>query len=200
MELILIKSYKHLSTYEKEWKAILIESKNTSPFMEYEYVYNWWKSLVEEINIEIHAVKENNRVIAFFPFQLNKTWFGYRIQFLSFKGTNLIGISAKPSDMDRVIMFTFDALIQQKNSAIFQLVGLDEGGKTSAKLSNYLKARSIREQSFQIVNINTTLLSPNENYTRTTIFSTNTLTAKLYRNFLWTKEKINSKGIGRIRK
>lgn len=193
LELILIKSYKHFSIYEKEWKAILIESKNTNPFMEYEYVYNWWKSLVKEINIEIHAVKENNRVIAFFPFHLSKTWFGYKIQFFPYEGANFVGISAKQSDMDRVIMFTFDALIHHKNSAIFQLEGLEEDGKTSAKLSSYLKARSIKEQSFQIV-------TPYENYKRTTIFATNTLTAKLYRNFLWTKEKINSKGIGRIRK
>lgn len=73
MEHILINTYKHFSLHEKEWSAILEANENTNPFLEYEYVYNWWTSLEVGRKVEIHAVKDNNRVIAFFPFEVKKT-------------------------------------------------------------------------------------------------------------------------------
>lgn len=192
MELILIKSYKHLSLFEREWKGILEENKNTNPFIEYEFIYNWWKSFIGNIKIEIHAVKENNRIIAFLPFQMVKTWFGYKIQFLSINSINYIDIIAKIKDMDRVIMFTFDALIKQKKSAVFYLNGFVEDWNTPVKLSNYLKARNMKVQSKRIENTNTDFQDIS---TLKTIFSTNTLCAKAYRNFLWVKENSYLKGI-----
>lgn len=199
MELILIKSYKHLSIYEKEWKAILEENENKNPFIEYEYVYNWWMSFVDEINIEIHAVKENNRIIAFFPFQLNKKWFVYKVQFLPLRVLNSIDIIAKRRDVDRVIMFALDALIKQKKSAVFYLDGLVESGDSPVKLSNYLKSRNMKEQSTRILPINIDLQNLANPSTRKIIFSTNTFGAKTYRNYLWVKETINSKVIGRLK-
>ncbi|KQL33392.1 GNAT family N-acetyltransferase [Psychrobacillus sp. FJAT-21963] len=151
MELILIKSYKHLSVYEKEWSAILEANQNTNPFIEYEFVYNWWQFLGENEEIEIYAVKENNRIIAFFPFQSEKTWFGYMLHFLALGDANYMDIIAKKRDVDRVIMYVFDAIIKKKKSVVFYLHGLLESVDTPFQLSNYLKARNMKEQYYRIV-------------------------------------------------
>ncbi|MDF2065058.1 hypothetical protein [Bacillus sp. Cr_A10] len=188
MELILIKTYKHLSLYEREWKAILKENENINPFIEFDYIYNWWKSSNKDIEIEIHAVKEHNKIIAFFPFQLNKNWFGYKIQFLSLLDMNHSNVIVKRRDMDRVIMFVLDMILKQKKSVIFLLNGLLESEGTPGKISNYLKARNIKEYSIKLKDVE------KSTYKRKMLFSTNSLRAKTYRNSLWIKEKLLLKG------
>ena len=81
MELIQIKTLKHLEVFEKEWNAILEESKNDNPFIEYTFIYNWWRSIELKEKVEIYAVKEHNRIIAFFPFQVKKNNFSYVFHF-----------------------------------------------------------------------------------------------------------------------
>lgn len=151
MELILIKSYKHLSIYEKEWSEILADNKNTNPFIEYEFVYNWWRFLGEKEEVEIYAVKENNKITAFFPFQIKRKWFGSLLHFLALGDANYMDIVVRNRDKDRLIMFVFDSLIKQKKHIVFSLHGLLESLGTSDKLSNYLKARSLKEKYRSIV-------------------------------------------------
>ncbi|GGA42575.1 hypothetical protein [Psychrobacillus lasiicapitis] len=190
MELVLIKSYKHLSIYEQDWCAILEENKNRNPFIEYDFVYNWWKLIGENEGVEIYAVKEHNRMIAFFPFQLKKALFGYIVQFLAYKDAYYMDLIALKRDLNRVIMFVFDAIIDQKKSAVFHLHGLVESSGTPAKITNYLQARNMKEQYTRAV-------TESNDYTRKTIFSTNTIRAKTYRNFLWSKEAVNARSVNR---
>ncbi|KOO51976.1 GNAT family N-acetyltransferase [Viridibacillus arvi] len=151
MELIQITAYMDLGRYEKEWSAILEENNNTNPFIEYEFVYNWWRFLGKDEKVEIYAVKENDRMIAFFPFQLEKTWYGYILHFLALGDANYMDIIARKRDLDQVIMFVFDALIKEKKSIVFYLHGLLETIETHSKLSNYLKARNMKERYSRIV-------------------------------------------------
>lgn len=151
LELIQITTYMDLGRYEKEWSAILEENDNTNPFIEFEFVYNWWRFLGKEEKVEIYAVKENNRTIAFFPFQSEKTWYGYILRFLALGDANYMDIIARERDIDRVIMFVFDALIKKKKSVVFYLHGLLESVETHSKLSNYLKARNMKERYSRIV-------------------------------------------------
>lgn len=189
MELVLIKTYKHLSIYEKDWLAILEANQNISPFLEYEFVYNLWEVLGEEKGVEIYAVKEHNRIIAFFPFQVKQTWFGYMLYFIAQDEGNCMDIIAKEREKDRVIMFVFDALINKKKSIVFSLDGLLESGDTLSKLLSYLQARSMKLNSKYIPKHDSI------KFNTKTIFSTNTIRAKTYRNFLWTKEMVTAKVI-----
>ncbi|MGB3103017.1 MAG: hypothetical protein WBB56_13995, partial [Psychrobacillus psychrotolerans] len=108
MKLISIKSYTHLEVYEEDWNKITGDNKNTNPFIEYQFVYNWWKILGAQENVEILAVQEHNRIIAFFPFQFQKKWFGYIAHFLALGITNYMDIIARKSDVSRTIMFALD--------------------------------------------------------------------------------------------
>ena len=196
MELVLIKSYKQLSLYKKDWLSILEANENRNPYLKYEFLYKLWLNLGQKEGIEIYAVKEHNRIIAFFPFHSKETWFGYMLCFVAHNEVNAMDIIAKERDRDRVIMFVFDELINMKKSVVFSLKGLFENGNTMRNLSKYLQARSMKEYLF--VGNNNQLKSKSiyqdfSPYTTKTIFSTNTLRAKSYRNFLWTKEMIISK-------
>lgn len=196
MELVLIKSYKQLSLYKKDWLSILEANENRNPYLEYEFLYKLWLNLGQKEGIEIYAVKEHNRIIAFFPFHSKETWFGYILCFVAKNEFNTMDIIAKERDRDRVIMFVFDELINMKKSVVFSLNGLFQNGNTLRNLSKYLQARSMKEYLF--VDNNNPLKSKSiyqdfSPYSTKAIFSTNTIRAKSYRNFLWTKEMIISK-------
>ena len=151
MKLISIKSYTHLEVYEQDWKKITEEIENTNPFIEYEFVYNWWKILGQQYNVEILAVQEHNRIIAFFPFQFKKTWFGHMANFLALGEANYMDIIVRKINASRVIMFALDELIRTKKSIVFQLHGLLESTTTPYALSQYLNARNMKERHFSIV-------------------------------------------------
>lgn len=189
MELIPITTYKHLSIYEEDWLAILKENQNSNPFIEYEFVCNLLKSLEGHGDVKIYAVKEHNRMIAFFPFQLKKTWLGYIVHFLAPEETKIMDIIAKKRDVDRVIMFVFDEIITHKKDTIFHLHGLVESVGTPSKLSKYIKARNMKEQNLTKNN--------DGNGISKIIFSTSILKAKTYRNFLWVKDTFNFKKMER---
>ncbi|SES17203.1 hypothetical protein SAMN05518872_10575 [Psychrobacillus sp. OK032] len=194
MELILIKSYNHFKFFEKDWITILDENQNTNPFIEYENVSNWLKHSDGKTEIEIYAVKEHNRVIAFFPFQLKKTWFGNVFQFLTVGDTYYVDIIARNRDMKRIIMYGLDNIISQKKNAVFLLQGKVEGGATFDNLSDYLRARNLKEQTAQMI---TSEEEVDENR-RKIIFSTNTVKAKTYLNLLLLKEKVKTMRINRV--
>jgi len=151
LKLISIKSYTHLEVYEQDWKKITEDNENTNPFIEYEFVYNWWRILGLQKDVEILAVQDHNRIIAFFPFQFQKTWFGYMAHFLALGIANYMDIIVKNSDASRAIMFALDELIKSKKSIVFYLHGLLESTNTPYTISQYLNARSLKECNFSIV-------------------------------------------------
>ena len=186
LELILIKSFNHFKLFEKDWNTILNENQNTNLLIEYESVSNWLKQSDSKVEIEIYAVKEHNRVIAFFPFQMKKTWFGNVFQFVTVGDTYYVNIIARNRDMKRIIMYGFDNIISKKKNAVFILQGLVEGGATVDNLSDYLRARNLKEQPAQMI----TREEKIDANRRKIIFSTNTVKAKTYRKLLFLKEKV----------
>ncbi|MER2172433.1 MAG: hypothetical protein ABS938_17585, partial [Psychrobacillus psychrodurans] len=112
MKLISIKSYTHLEIYKQDWNKLTEDNENTNPFIEYEFVYNWWKILGSNENVEILAVQEHNRIIAFLPFQFKKTWFGYMAHFLALGVANYMDIIVRKPDANRAIMFALDEMIK----------------------------------------------------------------------------------------
>ncbi|QFF99869.1 hypothetical protein PB01_14120 [Psychrobacillus glaciei] len=183
MELIQIKTLKHLEVFKKEWNAILEENKNDNPFIEYVFISNWWRLKELQEKVEIYAVKEHNRIIAFFPFQVKKKRSTYVFHFIGHSDADYMDFIVKKVDLKRTIMFTLDELIRLKKSIVVSLHGLLESSSTIDSLSEYLIARNLKFRDYRIE-------SPSFEFenTRIIIFSTNTVNAKMHRNFLWTKE------------
>lgn len=144
MELFLIKSYKHLSLYKKEWSAILAFNENINPYIEHEFIYNWWSQLASEKHIEIYGVRENMKVIAFFPFEIMKRYGIVMMKLLNIEESPYMDFVVKNRDLERLLMFVLDGILLNKKEVVFHIDKLDENGATSEKVNNYLKARSLK--------------------------------------------------------
>lgn len=217
MELIHIKTPKHLEVFEKDWNAILKESNNDNPFIEYRFIYNWWRFIGLQEEVEIYAVKEHKRIIAFFPFQVKRMHFGFMVQFMALNVASYMDFIVKKVDKNRSIMFAMDEIIKLKKRIVFYLHGFIESSETLSSLSDYLLARNLKVRYYRIgippfdleniSKLDTSLDYELSNivknvafdHTRKMIFSTNTIKAKKYRDFLWLREWTLSKILPKIK-
>jgi len=151
MNLIKITSVEQLTHYKEDWSIILEEIQNTNPFIEFEWVYEWWSYLGSEMNVEITAVQSGNRIVAFFPFVYTKKWFGYEYNFMALGQANYMDFIAYKYVLDKAIAFVFDDIIQTRKKVLFNLHGLLESGLTPGKLEIYLKNKGIESRTYRIV-------------------------------------------------
>lgn len=151
MDLIKITALDQLEKYEIEWSSILEKVDNTNPFIEYEWLYEWWRFLGKENNIEIIAVKEQNQFLAFFPFMYTKKGFVYEYNFMALGQANYMDVVAVESVLDRAIEFVFDYLIENRKKVLFNLHGLLESSKTPHSIESYLRKKGIDNRNYRIV-------------------------------------------------
>lgn len=142
MELVQITSIEQLRPYKDDWSFILEENQNTNPFIEFVWIYEWWKHLGDESPVEIIVVKKNEKPVAFFPFLCKKGLFGYTYTFMAFGQANYMDFVVYDHLLDSVIEFVFDEIIRIRKNVVFYLHGLLESSRTPNSLEAYLQNRN----------------------------------------------------------
>ncbi|WP_252503972.1 GNAT family N-acetyltransferase [Sporosarcina sp. Marseille-Q4943] len=141
MELTRITSLHQLDQYRDDWSLILEENQNTNPFIEFVWVYEWWKHFGDEYDMEIILVKQNNNPIGFVPFIHKRRWFAHTYTFMAFGYANYMDFVVYNHLLPNVIEFVFDELIQSRRKIVFSLHGLLESSKTPKIIEEYLQQR-----------------------------------------------------------
>ena len=141
MELTRITSLDQLDLYRDDWSLILEGNQNTNPFIEFIWVYEWWKHFGDEYDMEIMLVKLDERPIGFFPFLHKRRWFGHSYNFIAFGLANYMDFVVYEHLLDDAIEFVFDEIIKVQKNVVFYLHGLLESGKTPESLEAYLQKR-----------------------------------------------------------
>ncbi|MCM3639274.1 GNAT family N-acetyltransferase [Sporosarcina luteola] len=117
------------------------ENQNTNPFVEFVWVYEWWKHFGDEYNVEIMLVILDEKPIGFFPFIHKTRWFSHTYTFIAFGLANYMNFVVYEHLLDDVIEFVFDELIKVQKNVVFYLHGLLESDKTSDSLEAYVQKR-----------------------------------------------------------
>ncbi|GEN83260.1 hypothetical protein SLU01_15720 [Sporosarcina luteola] len=151
MNLVTITSINQLKDFRNDWSIILESTNNTNPFIEFEWLYEWWNYLGEGKNIEIIAVQKNDRFVAFFPFMYTKKGFTYEYNFMALGQANYMDVIAYSFVLDSAIELVFDYLHHTRKRVLFNLHGLLESSNTPKSLEAYLKKRKIEKRSYRIV-------------------------------------------------
>ncbi|MGN7387430.1 GNAT family N-acetyltransferase [Sporosarcina sp. SAFN-015] len=141
MELTRITSLDQLEQYRDDWSLILEENQNTNPFIEFVWVYEWWKHFGGEYNMEIMLFKQDDRPIGFVPLIHKKRWFGHTYTFMAFGHANYMDFVVYNHLLKDVIESTFDELIKEKKNVVFYLYGLLESTETPKNIEDYLRQR-----------------------------------------------------------
>ncbi|WP_210471189.1 GNAT family N-acetyltransferase [Sporosarcina sp. 6E9] len=142
MELLRITSHDLFEEYRSDWSQILEVNNNTNPFIEFDWVNEWWRHLGRNVQVEIIGVHIDGKPVAFFPFVFEKGLLGYKCFFMSFGQANYMDVVAYDDVLDDSINFVLDEIIRTKKNVVFYLHGLLESSRTPASLEKYLQSRN----------------------------------------------------------
>ncbi|QUW23292.1 GNAT family N-acetyltransferase [Sporosarcina sp. Marseille-Q4063] len=151
MELFIISSIEQLEQYRDDWSSILEENQNTNPFIEFEWINEWWKHLGGNKQIEIMGIRKDEEIIAFFPFLYDKGLLGYKYFFMSFGQANYMDVVAYHDMLDDSLKFVLDEIIHEKKNVVFYLHGLLESSITPASLEMYLQSRNSKFSVHRVI-------------------------------------------------
>lgn len=151
MKVYHIRSLEQLKPYQKMWDHILDVNQNDNPFIEFQWIENWWKYLGRNRGVEIIVVEKADNVIAFFPLQITHMMKSTVIEFLGRGEAHYMDIVVYDDEREQVIQYVFDELMESMPKCIFNLHGLLSSSPTTNMLSLYLAKRKCEPTIFSIV-------------------------------------------------
>lgn len=158
MKLYHIRTLDQLRPYRKEWDNILEANQNDNPFIEFQWVENWWRYLGANRAIEMIVVERGHDVIAFFPFQFTRRLNTTIIEFIACEEANYMDIVVYDHEREEVMQFVFDELMRSMPKCIFNLHGLLSSSPTTNLLKLYLEKKNCEPTIFSevapLININ----------------------------------------------
>jgi CelD/BcsL family acetyltransferase involved in cellulose biosynthesis len=110
MKLYHIRTIEEFKKYKSSWDRILEVNQNTNPFIEFEWILNWWIYIGKEKIIEIIAVENNDEFIGFFPFQFTYKWKSTVLEFMGRNEANY-GCDCLRQRQKTTIAYVLDELI-----------------------------------------------------------------------------------------
>lgn len=120
---IKIESHELLIQYQSVWSDILEKKNNTNPFIEFGWVYEWWKHFGEQ-SVEIFVVYEQEVVIGFVPFAVSRKKFTKIYRFIGNGYANYMEVIAEEANLERIIRFVLGEICRCENNVVFDLHGL----------------------------------------------------------------------------
>lgn len=126
-----------LEQYKTFWSEILEEESNNNPFIEFEFIFYWWKFFAKGQKIEIYMIKEDDIPIAFFPFVREKKGKVQIFSFMCEKSANYMDMIARKEDKKMAIHFLFTSLEKVYTNVVFTLQGLLESSETTSFIEDY---------------------------------------------------------------
>ena len=151
LKLYHIRTIEELKKYKENWNHILETNQNTNPFIEFEWIVNWWLYIGKKKPVEIIAVEDNEEMIAFFPFQFTNKWKSTMVEFIGRDEAKYMDVIVYDNNRKTTLAFVLDQLIAAIPNVIFNLHGLMSSSKTTNILFAYLKNRQYQTTVFPVV-------------------------------------------------
>lgn len=127
------------------------EKNNTNPFIEFDWVYEWWRNLGADRNVEIIAVFDCTEIIAFFPFLYDKKGLLYKYSFIGFGHANYMDIISYEHSLEYVLELVIDSIVAERKNVVFHLHGLLESSLSHGTLEVYLRKRKIAYSTHRVI-------------------------------------------------
>lgn len=134
-----IRTIEELSHYKETWDQILASNQNTNPFIEFDWILNWWSHIGKGKSIEILAVENEGNWIGFFPFQFTYKWNTTVVEFVGRDEADFMDVIVYEAEKQKAITFILGHLIKTIPNVIFHLHGLLSSSKTTTIVKAYLK-------------------------------------------------------------
>ncbi|RFU64886.1 GNAT family N-acetyltransferase [Peribacillus glennii] len=132
MELDVITTIEELERERPAWDNLLEKNQNNNPFIEFDWIYSWWKIFGEDYELFVIIAKIEGETKAYFPFMKKKGLFVERIHFIGYGQANYMDIISGTWNKGQVIEYVIQKLLDSKKSRIFHLHGMLQSEETYA--------------------------------------------------------------------
>lgn len=160
MDVKVIKDIDSLVLYKKEWERILEDNNNDNPFLEFEWIYNWWNFLSKGYELFVTVVlDDNNNILGFGPFmKLNKIGYS-EIYFIGYPESNYGDLVIFDKYKYEAVRVLIDYLLSLKERFVFRLHGFIEDNSHFRIIKNYLDEKGVK---FFIKSVNSYYIKSND--------------------------------------
>lgn len=132
-----INHLEELTDYKEEWNKILTDNKNTNPFLEFDWIENWWKYFGKEHSLFILIMQMQDRIVGFCPFMILHHRFYQEITFIGYPEASYMDFILASDYRDQSIQASLDFIRNLKGRYILHLHGIYEEAYSDKVLLDY---------------------------------------------------------------
>lgn len=136
-EIKVINCLKELTGYKEEWNKILTDNKNTNPFLEFDWIKNWWKYFGQDHSLFILVIQMQDRIVGFCPFMMLHHRFYQEIVFIGYPEASYMDFILASENRDQCIRTSLDFIQKLKGRYILHLHGIYEETYSDKVLLDY---------------------------------------------------------------
>lgn len=138
-EIKIINNLEELAGYKEEWNKILKDNDNTNPFLEFDWIENWWNYFGTGYSLFVLVLQLEERIVGFCPFMILKRKFYKEITFIGHPEASYMEFILTREGRDHGIKPALDYLKKLNGKYILHLNGLYEESDTYQILEDYFK-------------------------------------------------------------
>ncbi len=136
-EIKVINCMEELAGHKEEWKKILTDNRNSNPFLEFDWIENWWNFFGKGHSLFVLVMQMQDRIVGFCPFMIMHHLFFQEIAFIGYPDASYMDFILAGENRDRSIEASLDYIQKLRGSFILHLHGIHEEAYSDKVLINY---------------------------------------------------------------
>jgi CelD/BcsL family acetyltransferase involved in cellulose biosynthesis len=144
MEIEIIDNIEKLKDYRCRWDEILYENNNDNPFLEQDWLINWWKHFGSEYKLYIILIKHNDNILGFCPLMKIRKLLYTEIRFISYRWCSYMDFIISNEYREQTLEYLISYLRYMKGNYVYSLDGIFETSKNLNILMSYLIKGKVR--------------------------------------------------------
>jgi CelD/BcsL family acetyltransferase involved in cellulose biosynthesis len=143
LKIEIIRDIEIVKKYEDKWLEILQVQANGITFIELDWIISWWDYFGEQYELFIIMLKEDVKILGFFPFMITKKG-GYKeLSFIGKPEASYMDFIIEDKYKEKAISYIMDFLLKVKGKYLFNLHGIFEDSLSYKVIVQYLQQRNI---------------------------------------------------------
>lgn len=143
MKIEVIRDIELLKHYKDKWEEILQNQSNGISFIEMDWIISWWYYYGKHHELFIIMLKEDNKILGFFPFMMIEKS-GYKeLTFIGNPQASYMDFIIEDEYKNKAISYVMDFLFQIQGKYAYNFFGIFEESKSYRIILQYLQKKKI---------------------------------------------------------
>lgn len=144
MEVEIIDNIEKLKDFRGRWDEILYENNNDNPFLEQDWLINWWKYFGSNYKLYIILIKHNDNILGFCPLMKIRKLLYTEIRFIAYNWYSYMDFIISNEYREKSLECLISYLKYMKGNYVYNFDSISETSKNLNILMSYLIKDKVR--------------------------------------------------------